>query len=65
MAKPPANLAASVRRRLLNLARTEGRDFQMVLVGFGPQAWLVDFLVRINYLPINDLPINRLDELLA
>lgn len=35
MAKPPANIAASVRQRLLNLARTEGRDFQTVLVAFG------------------------------
>lgn len=35
MARPPANTAASVRQRLLNLARTEGRDFQTVLVAFG------------------------------
>lgn len=35
MAKLPANIAASVRQRLLNLARTEGRDFQTVLVAFG------------------------------
>ena len=35
MAKPPVNMAASVRQRLLNLARTDGRDFQTVLVAFG------------------------------
>lgn len=35
MAKPPTNMAASVRQRLLNLARTQGRDFQTVLVAFG------------------------------
>ncbi len=35
MARPPTNTAASVRQRLLNLARTEGRDFQTVLVAFG------------------------------
>ncbi len=35
MAKPPANMAASVRQRRLNLARTDGRDFQTVLVAFG------------------------------
>ncbi len=35
MAKPPVNVAASVRQRLLNLARTGGRDFQTVLVAFG------------------------------
>lgn len=35
MAKPPVNMAASVRQRLLNLARTQGRDFQTVLVAFG------------------------------
>ena len=28
-------MAASVRQRLLNLARTDGRDFQTVLVAFG------------------------------
>ena len=35
MAKAPANLAASVRQRLRNLARSEGRDFQTLLVAFG------------------------------
>jgi len=35
MAKSPTNIAASVRQRLLNLARSEGRDFQTVLVAFG------------------------------
>ncbi len=35
MAKPPVNMAASVRQRLLNLARTDGRDFQTLLVAFG------------------------------
>lgn len=35
MAKAPTNIAASVRQRLLNLARGGGRDFQTVLVAFG------------------------------
>ncbi len=35
MAKPTVNVAASVRQRLLNLARHDGRDFQTVLVAFG------------------------------
>ncbi len=35
MAKSAENMAASVRQRLLNLARTGGRDFQTVLVAFG------------------------------
>ena len=35
MAKSPSNIAASVRQRLLNLARSEGRDFQTLLVAFG------------------------------
>ena len=35
MARAPANLAASVRQRLRNLARSEGRDFQTLLVAFG------------------------------
>ncbi|MEM0985112.1 MAG: nucleotidyl transferase AbiEii/AbiGii toxin family protein [Pseudomonadota bacterium] len=35
MAKPPTNMAASVRQRLLNLARDEGRVFDVVLVAFG------------------------------
>lgn len=35
MAKAPKNIAASVRQRLLNLARENGRDFQTVLVAFG------------------------------
>ena len=35
MAKSPTNIAASVRQRLLNLARSEGRDFQTLLVAFG------------------------------
>jgi predicted nucleotidyltransferase component of viral defense system len=34
MAKSPTNIAASVRQRLLNLARSEGRDFQTLLVAF-------------------------------
>lgn len=37
MAKSPTSMAASVRQRLLNLARSEGRDFQTVLVAFGPE----------------------------
>ena len=35
MAKAPANLAAAVRQRLHNLARSDGRDFQTLLVAFG------------------------------
>lgn len=35
MAKPPVNLAASVRQKLLNLARAEQRIFDVVLVAFG------------------------------
>ncbi len=35
MAEQPKNLAASVRQRLLNLAREEERIFQVVLVAFG------------------------------
>jgi len=35
MADPPSNIAASVRQRLLNLARSQTRDFQTVLVAFG------------------------------
>ena len=34
MKKPPTNLAASVRQRLLTLSRTEKRDFQEVLTRF-------------------------------
>ncbi|GGB61727.1 hypothetical protein [Henriciella pelagia] len=35
MARKPTNIAASVRQRILNLARTKGRDFQTLLVAFG------------------------------
>lgn len=35
MAKSPTNIVASVRQRLLNVARSEGRDFQTILVAFG------------------------------
>ncbi len=35
MAKAPKNLAASVRQRLLNLAREQGRVFDAVLVTYG------------------------------
>ena len=35
MAKPPKNLAASVRQRLLNLARKDRLAFDVVLVAFG------------------------------
>lgn len=34
MADPPVNRAASIRQRLLNLARSEGRVFEVVLVRF-------------------------------
>jgi predicted nucleotidyltransferase component of viral defense system len=35
MAKAPSNAAASVRQRLLNLARAQGQLFDVVLVAFG------------------------------
>ena len=35
MAKPPKNMAASVKARLLNLARNNQRDFKAMLVAFG------------------------------
>jgi len=35
MAEPPKDIAASVRQRLLNLARYEGYVFDVVLVAFG------------------------------
>ena len=35
MAKAPKNLAASVRQRLLNLTREQGRVFEVVLVTYG------------------------------
>lgn len=35
MAEPPKDIAASVRQRLLNLARQEGQVFDVVLVAFG------------------------------
>ena len=35
MAKPPKDIAASVRQRLLNLARQEEQVFDVVLVAFG------------------------------
>ena len=35
MAKPPRDIAASVRARLLNLSREQEQDFQRVLVSYG------------------------------
>jgi len=35
MAKAPTNIAASVRQKLLNLARDNERDFQALLIAFG------------------------------
>ncbi len=35
MAEAPKNMAASVRQRLLNLSRDEGRVFDVVLVTYG------------------------------
>lgn len=35
MARQPKDIAASVRQRLLNLARAEGQLFDVVLVAFG------------------------------
>jgi predicted nucleotidyltransferase component of viral defense system len=34
MAKDTTNLAASIKQRLLNLARREGRDYDVVLVRY-------------------------------
>ncbi len=35
MAKPPKDISASIRQRLLNLARQEGQVFDVILVAFG------------------------------
>ena len=40
MADKPKNIAASVRQRLLNLARTEGQAFDVVLVAFGLERFI-------------------------
>lgn len=50
MAKSPTNIAASVRQRLLNLARSEGRDFQTLLVAFG----LERLIYRLSKSPYRD-----------
>ncbi len=50
MAKSPTNIAASVRQRLLNLARSEGRDFQTLLVAFG----LERLIYRLSRSPYRD-----------
>ncbi|MBS3761898.1 MAG: nucleotidyl transferase AbiEii/AbiGii toxin family protein [Planctomycetes bacterium] len=38
--KPPSNLAASVRQRLLNLSRERGEDFNLTLVRYGTERLL-------------------------
>ena len=40
MADKPKNIAASVRQQLLNLARTEGQAFDVVLVAFGLERFI-------------------------
>lgn len=40
MADNPKNIAASVRARLLNLARAEGQAFDVVLVAFGLERFI-------------------------
>lgn len=40
MADTPKNIAASVRQRLMNLARTEGQAFDVVLVAFGLERFI-------------------------
>lgn len=50
MAKAPTNIAASVRQRLLNLARAEGRVFDVVLVAFG----LERLIYRLSVSPHRD-----------
>ena len=40
MADKPKNIAASVRQRLLNLARAEGQAFDVVLVAFGLERFI-------------------------
>lgn len=50
MAKSPTNIAASVRQRLLNLARAEGRVFDVVLVAFG----LERLIYRLSVSPHRD-----------
>lgn len=50
MARQPVNTAASVRQRLLNLARENGRDFQTLLVAFG----LERLIYRLSVSPHRD-----------
>lgn len=50
MAKSPKNLAASVRQRLLNLARKQGRVFDVVLVTYG----LERLIYRLSISPYRD-----------
>lgn len=48
MAKPPANIAASVRQRLLNLAKKEKQVFDVVLVAYGLER-LIHRLAQSDY----------------
>lgn len=48
MAKPPANIAASVRQRLLNLAKKEKQIFDVVLVAYGLER-LIHRLAQSDY----------------
>ena len=47
----PRNLAASVRARLLNLAKSRGDEFQYVLTRYGLERWLY----RLSRSPHHDL----------
>lgn len=40
MSKPTINTAASIRRKLLNLSRERGEDFQLVLTRYGLERFL-------------------------
>ena len=50
MAKPPVNLAASVKSRLLNIARKRSQVFDVVLVKFA----LERLLYRLSISPFRD-----------
>lgn len=47
MAKAPKNIAASVRQRLLNIARSSGQDFQAILIAYA----LERILYRLSQTP--------------
>jgi hypothetical protein len=55
MADPTKNIAASVKDRLLNMARKEGRSFDILLVRFA----LERLLFRLSKSPHRDNPERR------